>query len=517
MPAVIYARFSSSSQREESIETQVRECTEYSKAHGLSVIKVYEDHAKSARTASRPAFQRMIRDAEKGLFTDLVVYTLDRFARNRIDSAMYKQRLGKAGVKIHYAKQDFGDGPEAILIESMLEGYAEYYSASLSRGVKAGMLQNALNEKTSGGPAPMGYRHDGQGHFVIVEDEAQVVREMFEMYDQGMGYAAIARKLSGPGRALTAKRINGIIKNPRYTGEYMLMGHVVHCPRLVDKEQWERCNTRAKTVNRTRNAAGRATVCYWLSGKVICGMCGSPMIGECGHGKSGKAYYYYKCSKKCGKKAERKDYLEQLVMIVVERDILHPDVVEKVAEETVKALKATRGQEVRLAGIRGRERETEQKIAGLMKAVEMGTVSESILRRLEELETVLARLKEEEGQVASLGIPSVAAVQTYLRQCGEPRVLLGGLVSRVRVYDVDGPDTGRVEVECDIVPERGVLKVAVPDDVAGDDVRASGQMQGVWCSATGPDGPPSVSYPNTYEIIEIEDGARIQAAGRFAR
>ena len=535
MPAAIYARFSSSSQREESIETQIRECTEYAKAHGLAVGKVYEDHAKSARTASRPAFQRMIRDAERGAFTDLIVYTLDRFARNRIDSAMYKQRLGKAGVKLHYAKQDFGDGPESILIESMLEGYAEYYSASLSRGVKAGMLQNAINQKTSGGSAPLGYRHDGQGHYEVVEDEARLVRMAFDLYEQGMGYAAIARKLSGPGLALSARRINGVIKNPRYTGTFELMGQVVHCPPIVDKAQWERCNVRAKTVNRTRNAAGRATVCYWLSGKVFCGLCGSPMIGESGRGKNGEMHYYYKCSNRkrkriCGKKTEQKDYLEQLVMIVVERDVLHPDVVEHVAEETVRVLTQTRGQQGRLAGIRERLKETERGISGLLRAVEMGTVSEAILRRLEALERTAEELRREEQQVASLGVPSVVAVRQYLGQCSDPAVLLGGLVSRVRVYDVDGvPDTGRIEIECDVVPDRGILRVEVPEELepvgvdedrdSRDAIRMIGH--GRWsCSDKETNAPPYGSYPNPstmIKFVEIEDGARIQTAAGFVR
>ena len=129
MKAVIYARYSSDNQREESIEGQIRECKEYADRNGITILTTYIDRALSARTADRPDFQRMIQDSEKKLFDVVLIYKLDRFSRDRYDSAHYKRILKKNGVKVISVKENISDGPEGIILESMLEGMAEYYSA----------------------------------------------------------------------------------------------------------------------------------------------------------------------------------------------------------------------------------------------------------------------------------------------------------------------------------------------------------------------------------------------------
>ena len=100
MTAVIYARYSSDNQREESIEGQIRECTAYAEKNGITVVKHYIDRAISAKTDNRPEFQQMIKDSDKKLFDIVLVWKLDRFARNRYDSARYKTQLKKNGVKL---------------------------------------------------------------------------------------------------------------------------------------------------------------------------------------------------------------------------------------------------------------------------------------------------------------------------------------------------------------------------------------------------------------------------------
>ena len=133
MTAVIYARYSSDNQREESIEGQIRECTAYAEKNGITVVKHYIDRAISAKTDNRPEFQQMIKDSDKKLFDIVLVWKLDRFARNRYDSARYKTQLKKNGVKLMSATEIISEGPEGIILESVLEGYAEYYSADLCR------------------------------------------------------------------------------------------------------------------------------------------------------------------------------------------------------------------------------------------------------------------------------------------------------------------------------------------------------------------------------------------------
>ena len=180
MKAVIYARYSSDSQREESIEGQIRECTEYAERSGITILRSYIDRALSARTADRPEFQRMIRDSETGLFDTVLVWKLDRFSRDRYDSAHYKHILKKNGVKVISAKENISDGPEGIILESMLEGYAEYYSAELSQKIQRGQMENAMKCKNNGGNTPLGYYVDKTTHALAIDSlTAPVISEIF--------------------------------------------------------------------------------------------------------------------------------------------------------------------------------------------------------------------------------------------------------------------------------------------------------------------------------------------------
>ena len=120
---VIYARYSSDNQREESIEGQIRECTAYADYNDLEIIGTYIDRAYSARTDNRPEFQRMIKESDRKQFEVVLVWKLGRFARDRFDSAYYKRILKKNGVRVISAKETISQGAEGILLESMLEGY----------------------------------------------------------------------------------------------------------------------------------------------------------------------------------------------------------------------------------------------------------------------------------------------------------------------------------------------------------------------------------------------------------
>ena len=185
MKAVIYARYSSDNQREESIEGQLRECMAYCKKNDITVLRTYIDRAMSAKTDHRPDFQRMIKDSAKGLFDVIIVWKLDRFARNRYDSAHYKAQLRKYGVKVLSATENISDGPEGIILESMLEGMAEYYSAELSEKVIRGHTENALKSKYNGGTPTFGYVIDKDMQYQIDPRTAPAVLEMFTMYDEG--------------------------------------------------------------------------------------------------------------------------------------------------------------------------------------------------------------------------------------------------------------------------------------------------------------------------------------------
>ena len=199
MNAVIYARYSSDSQREESIEGQLRECREYAERNNMTIVGTYIDRALSAKTADRPEFQHMIKDSAKELFEIVLVWKLDRFSRDRYDSARYKVLLKKNNVRVVSATEVISSGADGILLESVLEGFAEYYSADLAEKVNRGMTENVLNKKCNGGTRPVGYVVDKEHHFQIDPLTAPFVLEAFNRYAEGATMKEISNYLKEKG------------------------------------------------------------------------------------------------------------------------------------------------------------------------------------------------------------------------------------------------------------------------------------------------------------------------------
>ena len=173
MNAVIYARYSSERQTEQSIEGQIRYCTQYADQHGYKIVDTYIDRAISGTSDNRPQFQKMISDSAKGQFRYIIVWKLDRFARNRYDSAIYKNKLKNNNVKVLSATEGIGEGDESIILEAVLEAMAETYSRQLSQNVRRGLKESALKCKSTGGTIPLGYKIDG-GNLVIDEKTAPI-------------------------------------------------------------------------------------------------------------------------------------------------------------------------------------------------------------------------------------------------------------------------------------------------------------------------------------------------------
>ena len=155
---VIYARYSSDRQTEQSIEGQLRACHEYAERNDYVVIREYIDRAISGTTDNRLEFLRMIEDSKRRDFEFVLVYQLDRFSRSRYDSANYKMKLKKNGVRVLSARENISDDASGILMESVLEGMAEYYSAELSQKVKRGRRETLSKKLFAGGITPYGYR-----------------------------------------------------------------------------------------------------------------------------------------------------------------------------------------------------------------------------------------------------------------------------------------------------------------------------------------------------------------------
>lgn len=293
--AAIYARYSSAGQREESIEDQVRVCRAAIEAAGDAVGHVYEDRATTGTTTDRRAgFMRMVADAQRGLFSAVYVYKLDRFARNRYDAAVYRRRLKQAGVRLVSATERTGDGPDGILLESMLEGLAEYYSANLSENVRRGLAGNAMKCRHNG-IRVFGYDHGPDGRYVVNEGEAAAVRRVFAMYQQGEPFRAIIEALpavrSKGGGPLTVQAVGKMLRNDKYCGVYRYGDTVVEggMPAIIPRDEFDAVQRRLALRTRRR----RSTVDYLLSGKLFDSE-GHRYQSSSGHGKSGRKYTYYR-------------------------------------------------------------------------------------------------------------------------------------------------------------------------------------------------------------------------------
>lgn len=294
--AVIYARYSSAGQREESIEDQVRVCRQAAERDGAAVARVYHDDATTGRTAEgRDGFLRMVADARRGLFDVVYVYKLDRFARNRYDAAVYKAKLRRCGVELRSATEAVGDGPESILLESMLEGLAEYYSVALAENVKRGQLGNAMKCKHNG-VRTYGYDLGEDGYYHVNEEEAAVVRRMFRMYADGASMPEIAAAMpearTKMGKPLSVGFISKSLRLEKYRGVYSYGQTRVEggMPAIVDGELFE--GVQGMLAARARRR--RSTMEYLLSGKLFDAE-GHRYQSSSGHGKSGRKYTYYRC------------------------------------------------------------------------------------------------------------------------------------------------------------------------------------------------------------------------------
>lgn len=451
--AVIYARYSSENQREESIEGQIRECKEYAERNHISVIDIYVDRALSAKTDDRPDFQRMVKESSKRQFEVIIVWKLDRFDRNRYDSAHYKQILKKNGVKVVSAKENISEGSEGILMESMLEGMAEYYSANLSENIHRGQKENALQGKNNGGGIPLGYLLGDDQKLRIDPLTAPVVLEIFQRYADGETTREIVESLSARGlrtkqdKPFMMNSFTTVLKNRKYIGEYQYQDVVIPggVPAIVPEEMFNKVQARLEK-NRRAPARAKAEEEYLLTTKLFCGRCRRMMVGESGASHTGQVYYYYKCGsakrkKGCKKKAVRKDWLENEVIRLIRQNVLIDDEIVWIAKMIVEYQK---NENTTVDLLLKQKAEIEKSLSNLLKALEAGIFSATTQKRLTELEQekedVEISIAKEELRVKKLDEEQVLDFLHYFQNgdvndINYRRQLIDCFVNRIFLYD----------------------------------------------------------------------------------
>ena len=365
--AVIYARFSSDMQREESIEAQLRGSREYASRNRLEVVGEYIDRAKSATSDQRPEFQRMIKDAANETFSTVIVHKLDRFSRNRYDSAHYRHQLKRHGIVLRSVVENLDGSPESVIMESVLEGMAEYYSLNLAREIEKGKRENAHKGKHVGGKPPLGYDVDkATTKLIINPNEAEAVKLIFSMYLDGMTYGQIIDTLNNRGfktkwgKQFGKNSLHGILRNPKYTGVYTYSrsaskdidgkrnGHAYKddseiiktegiVPVLISQEDFNRVQERM-TGRKHTSASHRAKRTYLLSGKIQCGTCDTAYIGNCRPARTDHPEYVsYRCNNRtkrprCDGWEIRAQHLESIVLGELAYLVFNDNMIPKIAE-----------------------------------------------------------------------------------------------------------------------------------------------------------------------------------------
>ena len=429
MNIVIYARYSSHSQTEQSIEGQLQTCYEFAMHNGHIVIGEYIDRAQSGTTDSRAEFQRMIADSDKHIFEGVLVYQLDRFARNRYDSAINKAKLKKNGVRVISARENISDDASGILIEGVLESMAEYYSAELSQKIRRGMDINAEKCLSNGSNPGLGYYVDEERRFHVDPEGAAIVREIFEMYASGKTVAEITKYLNAKqvktslGKEFNKNSLHRLLRNKRYIGYYIYKDTETPdgMPRIIEDELFEQVQ-HILDRNKKAPARSRGREEYLLTTKLFCGYCREMMTGYGGTGKSGKAYHYYACNnfkrRKCKKKVVNKEKIENRVVLECCK-LLTDSNIERIASAAADVCKAERDTSA-IKHIKSAIQEADTAIENLWKALERGQAVDMITGRIEtrkqekvELQGLLAM---EMGKQVVLTVPQVRAFLYALKK-----------------------------------------------------------------------------------------------------
>ena len=402
--AVIYARYSSHSQREASIEQQVEECRRFAAANNLYVSEVYADKALSGKTDKRPNFQRMMKDASKSKFQYVIAWKSNRMGRNMLDAMLNDARLRDFDVRCLYTEEDFDDTAAGRFALRNMMNVNQFYSENMAEDIMRGMLDNARKCMVNNGGLAFGYKKGADGRYAIEEAAAAIVREIFERVYAGEAFADIADDLNargvktGKGSRWNKGSFHHMIVNERYIGVYEFAGVRVEdgVPPIIGKELFYAVQEKLK---RKKSIRGRhqENSDYLLTGKLFCGHCGTPMVGTCGTSKTGDRHYYYICQKRhtegtCKKKNVRRDWLEEKIARAVQENIAQENVVQWLTDGYTEFLKQHRNDSLLVA--------TEEELDGIKKsiknimtAIEQGIITPSTKERLMELEDERRRLE----------------------------------------------------------------------------------------------------------------------------
>lgn len=469
MNVVIYARYSSHNQNEQSIEGQLEKCYDFAERNDFNVIGEYIDRALTGKNDNRPQFRQMIEDSKNKRFQGVLVYQLDRFARNREDSAIYKKELRQNGVRVFSAMEYISDAPCAVLFESVLEGQAEYYSLELSSKVKRGMKTNASKCYYNGGSVPLGLKLEtvevvngpmgkkiAKKKFVIDEEKAPIVQEIFQKYANGSTMADIIRYLNeknlktSQGNEFNKNSLRKMLLNRKYIGYYSYNGNETKngIPSIIDEELFIKVGEKMQK-NKENPSRGKAKIPYLLTTKLFCGNCKSMMTGYSGTSKTGKLHCYYGCkgswSSKCTRKGVSKEFIEDFVITQAIK-ILTDENIEKIANTVVKLAEKEK-EKTRIKILEKALRKNEKSKSNLFDSIKecgIDSVRKSIFEEIAKLEQehkeIENQIRIEESNIVKI---TTQQIKFFLKQIRKVNIndiryrqmIINMLIYKVYLYD----------------------------------------------------------------------------------
>ena len=407
---VIYARYSSDRQTEQSIEGQLRDCREYAQRNDIAIVGTYIDRAMTGTNDNREQFQKMLKDSDKKSYDYVLVYKLDRFSRNKYEMAIHRKHLKDNDVKILSAMENIPETPEGVLLESLLEGMNPYYSEELSQKTKRGLRETRMKGNYMGGPINYGYKvvHETTGEqpvakVAVNEDEAPVLLHIFEAYAAGKRIPDIVRDLddkgiTNRGNPFTVNSIYFMLQQEKYTGTYTIHSETFNkiYPAIIPKELYQIVRKRVDANKTGKHVIG---VDYILMGKCFCGYCGKQLRSAAGTTTDGTILRYYRCpySKKdpdCHNQSVRKEVLEEIVVNALTEELTKPSNLKILTDKVFELYCAKFTDDIDLRRYEKELAATDKAIKNILAAIEEGIFTPSTKQRLTELEAKKARIEQ---------------------------------------------------------------------------------------------------------------------------
>lgn len=422
---VAYVRYSSHAQDDgNSVAAQTACISEYAESHNMEVEHWYIDMAKTGRNTKRPEYQRMKQDIENGIVEGkvILVRAIDRMHRNAKNQLVDADWCKKFGIRIIGITDGIDtDAPNGKFAMTIKAATAEEYSDIIAINTRAGQLEAALECKHLGGTPPLGYKVNSEGTYDIDGTTAPIIRDIFKLYLQDIGYSNIIAYLKRKGyktvngNDFSKASLNAILRNPKYMGTYTFdrttpkdsegkrNSHKAKekytiiengMPAIIKADDFKKVQAKM-AANAGKHAQRASSNYYALKGKIKCANCGKAITGNVNHSKD-KRYFQYRCSCNCKLKPVSVKRMNDITFYALQQCLFSPDNKDQIITYMNNQLKLKAHQRsAEVAEIKDKIDKLSKAQDNLLGMLEDGRASDTIMNRIKSNESELAALTEQ--------------------------------------------------------------------------------------------------------------------------